>query len=159
MPGPTRPGTPCGITPRFRGLAPTAGQIAHVFLTRPPRETAEAAPVRLACIRHAASVDPEPGSNSPPCLPAGAITGPPGLCVSWLLTRTPPAPPKGPTRCPGTSRDRRGQAPRTTTRSVLLRLPHTTTPPANPTTPPPPKSCPPASSCAPDPQRSACATC
>ena len=63
---PTRQKTPCGITPRFRGLAPTAGQVAHVFLTRPPRKTSEEVPVRLACIRHAASVDPEPGSNSPP---------------------------------------------------------------------------------------------
>jgi hypothetical protein len=37
-----------------------------VFLTRPPRDSPEGEPVRLACIRHAASVDPEPGSNSPP---------------------------------------------------------------------------------------------
>jgi hypothetical protein len=37
-----------------------------VFRTRPPRDHAEARPARLACIRHAASVDPEPGSNSPP---------------------------------------------------------------------------------------------
>ena len=37
-----------------------------MFLTRPPRDASEDAPVRLACIRHAASVDPEPGSNSPP---------------------------------------------------------------------------------------------
>ncbi len=50
--------------------------------TRPPRESPERNPARLACIRHAASVDPEPGSNSPPiCLqvseePAGLV------CVS-----------------------------------------------------------------------------
>ena len=37
-----------------------------MFLTRPPRDPPEDEPVRLACIRHAASVDPEPGSNSPP---------------------------------------------------------------------------------------------
>ena len=37
-----------------------------MFLTRPPRKRPEGRPVRLACIRHAASVDPEPGSNSPP---------------------------------------------------------------------------------------------
>jgi hypothetical protein len=39
-------------------------------------------PVRLACIRHAASVNPEPGSNSPPkccaCLPERS----PGLCFT-----------------------------------------------------------------------------
>ncbi len=63
-----------GITPRFRGLPPTSGQVGHVFLTRPPRETPEGIPVRLACIRHAASVDPEPGSNSPP-LPGPVVTG------------------------------------------------------------------------------------
>ena len=34
--------------------------------TRPPRSTLERVRARLACIRHAASVDPEPGSNSPP---------------------------------------------------------------------------------------------
>ena len=36
--------------------------------TRPPRSTPERVRARLACIRHAASVDPEPGSNSPPML-------------------------------------------------------------------------------------------
>ena len=39
--------------------------------TRPPRSTPEGARARLACIRHAASVDPEPGSNSPPMTPKG----------------------------------------------------------------------------------------
>ena len=63
---PTRSLSPYGITLRFRRLAPASGQIAHVFLTRPPRDRPEGRPVRLACIRHAASVDPEPGSNSPP---------------------------------------------------------------------------------------------
>jgi hypothetical protein len=37
-----------------------------VLRTRPPRSTPERVRARLACIRHAASVDPEPGSNSPP---------------------------------------------------------------------------------------------
>ena len=63
---PTWHARPYGITLRFRRLAPASGEIAHVFLTRPPRDRTEARPVRLACIRHAASVDPEPGSNSPP---------------------------------------------------------------------------------------------
>src|SRR5690606_6332406 len=73
---PTRDATVCGITPRFRGLAPTTGQITHVFLTRPPRKPSEDDPVRLACIRHAASVDPEPGSNSPPIVLAPSCRRP-----------------------------------------------------------------------------------
>ena len=45
--------------------------------TRPPRSTPEEARARLACIRHAASVDPEPGSNSPPMPPKAAA------CSCW----------------------------------------------------------------------------
>ena len=62
---PTRSLSSCGITSRFRKLSPTRRQVAHGLLTRPPRKRSEDHPVRLACIRHAASVDPEPGSNSP----------------------------------------------------------------------------------------------
>src|SRR5690606_24416565 len=57
--------SPWGISHGFPRLSPAPGQVTHVLLTRPPRSTAKAAPVRLACIRHAASVVPEPGSNSP----------------------------------------------------------------------------------------------
>ena len=76
----------CGLTHHFWWLSPTSGQIAHVFLTRPPREPPEGDPVRLACIRHAASVDPEPGSNSPPnssCSPDPSL--PRNLRQSWCL--------------------------------------------------------------------------
>jgi hypothetical protein len=45
-----------------------------VLRTRPPRSTPEGARARLACIRHAASVDPEPGSNSPPKTPKRPLT-------------------------------------------------------------------------------------
>ena len=38
--------------------------MTHVFLTRPPLPRLLEG-VRLACVRHAASVYPEPGSNSP----------------------------------------------------------------------------------------------
>ena len=58
----------CGISIRFRMLSPTPRQISHVLLTRSPlirTLQAECFSVRLACIRHAASVRPEPGSNSP----------------------------------------------------------------------------------------------
>ena len=42
-------------------------QVTHALLTRPPLNRPEQAPasiVRLACVKHAASVHPEPGSNS-----------------------------------------------------------------------------------------------
>ena len=65
----------CGISRSFPLLSPCERQIAHALLTRAPlglpkksREQAlrqsQANPVRLACVRHAASVRPEPGSNS-----------------------------------------------------------------------------------------------
>ena len=47
------------------------GQVTHALLTRPPlslqpsiRKLPSSSSVRLACVRHAASVHPEPGSNS-----------------------------------------------------------------------------------------------
>ena len=44
------------------------GQVGHALLTRSPLsrpEQAPADPVRLACVKHAASVHPEPESNPP----------------------------------------------------------------------------------------------
>ena len=50
-------------------LSQSSGQVAHVLLTRSPlslhRYCYRMESVRLACVRHAASVRPEPGSNSP----------------------------------------------------------------------------------------------
>ena len=43
---------------------PDMGQIAYALLTRPPLAVFLRL-VRLECVRHAASVHPEPGSNSP----------------------------------------------------------------------------------------------
>ena len=61
----------CGISNHFWLLSPCIGQVTHALLTRPPLETDqicrsfnEKFPVRLACVKHAASVHPEPGSNS-----------------------------------------------------------------------------------------------
>ena len=57
-----------GISSGFPGLFQSLGQVTHVLLTRSPLITQEQAPkitVRLACVKHAASVRPEPGSNSP----------------------------------------------------------------------------------------------
>ena len=55
-----------GISPRFRGLSQSPGQVTHVLLTRSPLEyPRKGLSARLACVKHAASVRPEPGSNSP----------------------------------------------------------------------------------------------
>ena len=62
----------CGISSRFQLLSPCTGQVTHALLTRPPLSNCIRHPegirsqlfVRLACVRHAASVHPEPGSNS-----------------------------------------------------------------------------------------------
>ena len=62
----------CGISSHFWLLSPCTGQVTHALLTRPPlsqRKTSTEISVpqcfvRLACVKHAASVHPEPGSNS-----------------------------------------------------------------------------------------------
>src|SRR5680860_142458 len=55
-----------GISTGFPELSPSEGQIAHVLLTRSPLVySRRSLTARLACVKHAASVRPEPGSNSP----------------------------------------------------------------------------------------------
>jgi hypothetical protein len=58
-----------GISPGFPELSQSQGQVTHVLLTRSPLGTArcchQTGLARLACVKHAASVRPEPGSNSP----------------------------------------------------------------------------------------------
>ena len=55
----------CGISSRFQLLSPCTGQVTHALLTRPPLSFPRRKSfVRLACVKHAASVHPEPGSNS-----------------------------------------------------------------------------------------------
>ena len=47
-------------------LSQSQGQVTHVLLTRSPLVyPRRGLTVRLACVKHAASVRPEPGSNSP----------------------------------------------------------------------------------------------
>ena len=47
-------------------LSPTRGQVAYALLTRSPLRTFRRKfSVRLACVKHAASVHPEPESNPP----------------------------------------------------------------------------------------------
>ena len=55
-----------GIIRRFHRLSPCRGLVAYALRTRAPlsRPIAGTLTVRLACIRPAASVHPEPGSNS-----------------------------------------------------------------------------------------------
>ncbi len=56
-----------GISPSFDGLSRTPRQVVHVLLTRSPVYSLSCPNFlpRLACLRHAASVRSEPGSNSP----------------------------------------------------------------------------------------------
>jgi hypothetical protein len=58
-----------GISPGFPRLFRSPGWVLHVLLTRSPLTLRLycyfLVSVRLACVRHAASVRPEPGSNSP----------------------------------------------------------------------------------------------
>jgi hypothetical protein len=74
-----------GISPGFPGLSQSSGQVTHVLLRRPPLKVPPEGdtPARLACLRHAASVRPEPGSNSPSenVFPAcaGSFSEPTGL--------------------------------------------------------------------------------
>ena len=62
-----RPPVLRGITHRFQCLSHSDGQVAHALRTLPPVAAIvllqRAAP-RLACVKPAASVHPEPGSNS-----------------------------------------------------------------------------------------------
>ena len=58
---------PSGVNRPFGRLSPCGGQVAYALLTRPPlaaKILLSRAAARLACVRPAASVYPEPGSNS-----------------------------------------------------------------------------------------------
>ena len=62
-----RPNVLRGITRRFHRLSPSTGHVAHALLTLSPvaaRVLLLRAAPRLACVKPAASVHPEPGSNS-----------------------------------------------------------------------------------------------
>ena len=56
----------CGISFGFPELFPIEGQITHVLRTRAPCAIpyCYGTRTRLACVKHAASVRSEPGSNS-----------------------------------------------------------------------------------------------
>ena len=64
---PMRASVPSGISRRFHRLSPGNGHVAHALRTLPPvaaRILLSRAAPRLACVKPAASVHPEPGSNS-----------------------------------------------------------------------------------------------
>ncbi len=66
----------CGISNPFGLLSPTFGQVAYVLRDRSPlTPSRRKVPVRLAFLRHAASVRPEPGSNSPTKIKLPAAQG------------------------------------------------------------------------------------
>ena len=89
--------TLCGISSRFQLLSPTERQVSHALLTRSPlsstsinRSLNPSILVRLACVRHAASVRPEPGSNSQKIvskLPLGAQIIFQVICSSKFYSR------------------------------------------------------------------------
>ena len=71
-------------------------QVTHALLTRPPlgilksiRKLHQSSSVRLACVRHAASVHPEPGSNSlkivfkEPKFLKSTLESDVSLCFNW----------------------------------------------------------------------------
>src|SRR5919201_4071242 len=60
-------GTLSSVSPPFGGLSRCSGQITYVLRTRTPLYSGTEVPflVRLACVKYAASVRSEPGSNSP----------------------------------------------------------------------------------------------
>jgi hypothetical protein len=65
-PRPRTVGVISGISSCFQLVFRSQGQVAHVLLTRSPLVyPRRGLTVRLACVKHAASVRPEPGSNSP----------------------------------------------------------------------------------------------
>ena len=55
----------CGISAPFGTLSPSKGQVIYVLRTRAPLYSGCPFRVRLACVRRAANVRSEPGSNSP----------------------------------------------------------------------------------------------
>ena len=62
-----QPPVTSGISRRFHRLSPGNGHVAHALRTLPPvaaRTLLPRAAPRLACVKPAASVHPEPGSNS-----------------------------------------------------------------------------------------------
>src|SRR5207244_8490656 len=86
------------ISPPFGRLSQARGQVTYVLLTRSPLYSGSCPPflARLACVRHAASVRSEPGSNSPveletPPFPRAEAQGSGSVRASWRHSPSRPA--------------------------------------------------------------------
>ena len=88
------------ISHTFMRLSRRRGQVTHVLLTRSPlihtHQKGRRFTVRLACVKHAASVRPEPGSNSPnktnKTRPQPTTNSQPEPKVSTTVQKTRPGP-------------------------------------------------------------------
>ena len=107
------------ISHTFMRLSRRRGQVTHVLLTRSPLiQNQQAGPftVRLACVKHAASVRPEPGSNSPnktnKTRPQPTTNSQPEPNVSTTVQKTRPGPTQPPQqREPGKPKQNKPQKP------------------------------------------------
>ena len=106
-------------------LSRRRGQVTHVLLTRSPliqNQKTDPFTVRLACVKHAASVRPEPGSNSPnktnKTRPQPTTNSQPEPNVSTTVQKTRPGPTQPPQqRGPGKPKQNKPQKPHTNMRS------------------------------------------
>ena len=100
-------------------LSRRRGQVTHVLLTRSPliqNQKTDPFTVRLACVKHAASVRPEPGSNSPnktnKIKPQPTTNSQPEPKVSTTVQKTRPGPTQPPQqREPGKPKQNKPQKP------------------------------------------------
>ena len=105
-----------GMTRRFHRLSAARGWVAYALRTRPPLSPPRRGdPARLACIRPAASVHPEPGSNSSLyyCLCFSSVPSH-GLRIALSIpSRSATPDPPGPTRLPVLASSFQRTSPRT----------------------------------------------
>ena len=110
------------ISRRFQRLSRSSGQVSYVLRTRAPLSVHRSElPVRLACVRHAANVHPEPGSNSPFVPHAhlyrysvGPGTRPPAGRTGCSLASHSPVVKLRPEPSPGPAASQNARAPRKT---------------------------------------------
>ena len=108
---------PRRLTRRFHRLSAARGWVAYALRTRPPLSPPRRGdPARLACIRPAASVHPEPGSNSSLyyCFSVFLFRLMGSALLSLFIpSRSAPPDPPGPTRLPVLASSFQRTSPRT----------------------------------------------